>query len=411
VLGNARPNGFFPSFVAVDQDLIRLYEEALSAPNGTDSSVRSRLLAQLAVQLMLTPERDRRSELSREAIAIARQRGDAGALAQAINARILAIMGPHTLAERLTLAAELESLAENSGGLETCWCAASHRVRPSIESGDIAYAERMLARADDLASKLRQPFFGWWGAIARTMLSTLRGLPDAEQQALATLQMGTASGQPEAPFMFGALLAEIRLTQGRTGEFVEAMRGMVGANPHLPVLRSVLAYCYSEMDRLNEARAEFNAIGSAGFTLPVDWLWSIGATSLASVCAALHDQDAASLLYPRIQPFSDRVGVGGIYSHCQGSLGYPCGLLAACLEHWDDAERHFNQALEMNDRIGARPYQVRTRRAFAAMLIHRNARGDLDRAIELIDSAAIEAERLGMKREIMRLDLLHARAR
>ena len=47
----------------------------------------------------------------------------------------------------------------------------------------------------------------------------------------------------------------------------------------------------------------------------------------------------------------------------QGSYGQFCGMLAACLGCWDDAERHFTDALAMNERLGARPSIVRTRRA------------------------------------------------
>jgi tetratricopeptide (TPR) repeat protein len=242
------------------------------------------------------------------------------------------------------------------------------------------------------------------------MLSTLRGSPDAEQQALAAFEMGKRSGQPDAMFLLSAQLAEIRLTQGRTDEIVDAMRSMVESHPHLPVLRAVLSYFYSEADRRDEARAEFDVFGNIGFKLPLDWLWSIGVTSLASVCAALHDEGAAFLIYPQVLPFANRVGVGGIYSHCEGSMGYSCGLLAACLHRWDEAEQHFRHALAVNERIGARPYHVRTRRAFANMLLDRQATGDTARATELIVAAAAEAEKLGMGREKIRLDLLYGRA-
>ncbi len=60
----------------------------------------------------------------------------------------------------------------------------------------------------------------------------------------------------------------------------------------------------------------------------------------------------------------------------------------------------------MNERIGARSYLVRTRRAFAAMLIERNAAGDAARAAALIASALSDAGELGMQRELVRLERL-----
>jgi hypothetical protein len=84
-------------------------------------------------------------------------------------------------------------------------------------------------------------------------------------------------------------------------------------------------------------------------------------------------------------------------------------MLAACLGRWDDAERHFTDALEMNECFGARPSIVRTRRAWAAMLLDRNAPGDRERAAELIAAGRADAEQLGMARELVRFERLTGR--
>jgi hypothetical protein len=70
-------------------------------------------------------------------------------------------------------------------------------------------------------------------------------------------------------------------------------------------------------------------------------------------------------------------------------------MLAACLGRWDDAEGHFTDAREMNERFGARPSIVCTRRAWASTLLDRNAPGDRERASELIAASRGEAEALG----------------
>jgi hypothetical protein len=87
-------------------------------------------------------------------------------------------------------------------------------------------------------------------------------------------------------------------------------------------------------------------------------------------------------------------------------------MLAACLGRWDDAERHFTDALEMNERFGARPSIVRTRRAWAQMLLDRNdpsRPGDAARVRELIAAGRTEAEQLGMARELVRFERLTQR--
>jgi hypothetical protein len=94
-----------------------------------------------------------------------------------------------------------------------------------------------------------------------------------------------------------------------------------------------------------------------------------------------------------------------------GSLGYPTGVLAACMQRWDDAERHFEHAVAVNDRLGARPAAVRTRRAYAAMLLDRDAPGDRERAADLITAALAETEQLDMAAEVAKLQRLRERLR
>jgi hypothetical protein len=59
-----------------------------------------------------------------------------------------------------------------------------------------------------------------------------------------------------------------------------------------------------------------------------------------------------------------------------GFFAWSCGMLAAVLESWDEAERPFTAALAMNGHIGARPWIVHTRRSYAEMLVDRDAPGD-----------------------------------
>jgi hypothetical protein len=63
----------------------------------------------------------------------------------------------------------------------------------------------------------------------------------------------------------------------------------------------------------------------------------------------------------------------------------------------------------MNERLGARPSVVRTRRAWAAMLLDRAEPGDAARARDLIAAGRAEAETLGMARELVRFDRLTER--
>ena len=68
-------------------------------------------------------------------------------------------------------------------------------------------------------------------------------------------------------------------------------------------------------------------------------------------------------------------------------------MLAAVSGEWARAERHFADALAMHVAMGARPFVARTQLAWAEMEL---ARGDVERARELLADAIVTADALGM---------------
>jgi hypothetical protein len=158
-----------------------------------------------------------------------------------------------------------------------------------------------------------------------------------------------------------------------------------------------------------EARAAFAAMRARGLEVPLDWLWPGTMFCLANVCEYLQDTEAATVVYRQLLPVADQVGTVVILVQCYASFHLPAGNLASCLRRWEEAERHFESALATNERLEARPWVVRTRRGWAAMLLDRDAPGDRARAAELIAAGRAEAERLGMARELVRFDRLKSR--
>jgi hypothetical protein len=146
-----------------------------------------------------------------------------------------------------------------------------------------------------------------------------------------------------------------------------------------------------------------------GFDHPLNWSWISYMWTLSEAVCDLHDPPAATVLYERLRPIAGQVHVLAMMVGCSGSIALWCGMLAVCLGHRDDAERHFADALAMNERLGARPYAVRTQRAWAVMLLDRGAPGDAARAREPIAAGLAEGAALGMAREIVRFERLRER--
>jgi hypothetical protein len=74
----------------------------------------------------------------------------------------------------------------------------------------------------------------------------------------------------------------------------------------------------------------------------------------------------------------------------------PLGLLAEAMGRLDAAARHFEDALEMNTRIGGRPFLARTQYEYARMLLARGRAADRRRAAALLDESLACCRELGL---------------
>src|SRR5262249_14435044 len=108
-------SGIGVTVFAVEAAAVGLLEEALEAvgPDGP-SALRARILARLAVGGSYAPAPSRAEALSAAAARLARSSGAAAALADALNARHVALWTPAHLVERLAIADELIALARRS---------------------------------------------------------------------------------------------------------------------------------------------------------------------------------------------------------------------------------------------------------------------------------------------------------
>ena len=80
-----------------------------------------------------------------------------------------------------------------------------------------------------------------------------------------------------------------------------------------------------------------------------------------------------------------------------GAVARYLGILASTMSRWEDAARHFEDALEMNKRMGARPWLAHTQNDYARMLLARDRPGDRERAQELLEQALATYRELGME--------------
>jgi DNA-binding CsgD family transcriptional regulator len=189
----------------------------------------------------------------------------------------------------------------------------------------------------------------------------------------------------------------LRRLQGRMGGLEGYLKQGAERYSTLPSWRCSLAVLYSDMGRVAEARSEFERLAVDQFAvIPRDHLWLHCLTVLAEVCAVLGDDHRAATLYELLLPYADRCVVPGNIHFCAGSVAHYLGLLATVMSRWDDAEMHFDAALERHTHMGARPLLAHTHYARATMLLARRRRTDRRRARDLLEEARALYSDLGM---------------
>jgi tetratricopeptide (TPR) repeat protein len=146
------------------------------------------------------------------------------------------------------------------------------------------------------------------------------------------------------------------------------------------------------------ARAGFEQLAAGDFSaLRDDQLWLFGANSLAEVCALLKETERAAPLYERLLPYAARCVYTGVATAYHGTVARALGQLAGTLRRWPQAQGHFEAALRIDARMGARPWMARTQYDYARMRLARNGDGDQNAARALLQQAHDTAQALGMQ--------------
>jgi tetratricopeptide (TPR) repeat protein len=352
------------------------------------------VLARLADALLYDHDWKRTDELSAAAVETARATGDDVALMRALAARLLALMRPATLDERLRLADELTRLATTSGDPDRESEALGWQIAHALEQGDGPRVDAHVQRFAKIAETARQPHMLWGARLHAAMRALLVGpLDEAEQ--LAHDALAVAQGVvPLSAAMFAVQIMAVRREQGRLAEVEPGLRAFVQTFPAVRAWRATWAGLLLEIGAEREARAELERIAREDFLVDADdYEWPAAMTMLGEAYAYIGDRDRCAVLYERLLPYADRTVVAAIGAVCGGPIARHLGLMAQAIGDADAAARHFEHALAVRDRLGARTYAARTRLEFGRLLLQH---GQADAAAALLRRAVEEADALGM---------------
>jgi class 3 adenylate cyclase/tetratricopeptide (TPR) repeat protein len=384
--------------LSVPQSQIRLFEDTLAKIGPEDGSLRAAMLSALASMLPSVGANQRALEYGQQAAAMARRLGESQLLPMILNGICFALQSPQQASQRLTYAHEMLESAKQVKSLQLVAFALAWTANAALETGDVIALKRAIKEYMAVAEEMREPFLLCLLKGFHAGEASLEGrFADFERLALEGYAIGQTLEVENAAGILGTQMFTLRREQGRLGEVESLLRRFVSTSEGANAWRPGLAVIYAELGHLTEAAAEFEQIAQLDFAdIPRDAKWLASMTYLADVCVLLGDRSRALILYKMMLPYKGVNVLMGAASACYGAVSRYLGALAATIGNWHDAEQHFDDALTMNHRMGARPWLAHTQYQYARMLLSRDQPGDSEKAKALLRDALVTARELGM---------------
>jgi DNA-binding CsgD family transcriptional regulator/tetratricopeptide (TPR) repeat protein len=378
---------------------VRFLEGALPALGEEAHVLRAKVLGSLARALLFTGALEQAALYAQQAVEVARQAGDPGVLAFNLQVLLSFPWRPEETETRLTYAAEMLQLAQEANETELVYNAHAWHLLLLLELGDIQAVDAAIDALGQVADKMQMPLYLCVTTAYRAMRALLHGrFAEADRLAVLMFTLGQRVQGENLEGTFGLLMFALRREQGRLHEVEPVLRHFVQQQGVASAWRPGLALLYSELGRLQDARREFERLAQYDFTdIPRDGLWMACLTYLADVCTFLGDMARAAILYQLLPPYAGCTVVIGNATACYGAASRYLGMLGSTMERWEEAERHFQDGLAMNARMGTRPWLAHTQYQYARMLQARNQSGDREKAVSLLDEALTTAHELGMR--------------
>jgi DNA-binding CsgD family transcriptional regulator len=197
--------------------------------------------------------------------------------------------------------------------------------------------------------------------------------------------------------MFG-----VRRAQGRLAELAPALR-LLDADAREGSWRPGLVGVLAVLGMEDEARRELRRVLDDGLGVLRPSLWLASLVYLAEAGAILDDVPTADAVYPELVVHAGGNVMVGHLVACYGSADRYLGDAAAVMGEWELAEAHYESALALDLRLGARTWLAHTSFAFARMLLRRGRPQDGRRAGELLAGALALAESIGLPTLVARI--------
>jgi DNA-binding SARP family transcriptional activator len=357
------------AIVDLDDEAIARLEEALA--RSADAGLRSRLQARLAVELYYAADRTRSDTYSADAVTTARASGDASALASALSARHVALWRPDCLDGRLAVAGEMIAAARAAGDRHAELQGRNWRVADLFELGEMAAWREETAQHARLADELRLPVYQWYTPLWAATEAMLAGrYEEAERMSAEAREAGLRAGDRNADLLAALVHFSAELQREAFDEMDEMdlafVKDKIANSPAGIAYRGGYTWILAGVGEAEHARAELHATMELPHAFDANWLTL--QVELAEASVLLGDATFAGPLYERLAPYAGRPATAGRAACSYGAVDRSLGGLARLLGREDDAVRHLNDAIRLNDEFGAVVWRRRAERDLARIV-------------------------------------------
>jgi hypothetical protein len=309
---------------------------------------------------------EKSAALSEEAVRIARELGDRSLLLEALSSSFHSLSGPDRVAALLAVADEVLAL---DGPVVSWWSAEAFfaRFQALSQIGDMPGADRALAAFGECAHRLRMPEATWNRDRIRAQELLYSGDFALAEARFHDLFAQSQSFRTNGIFQYAAQMNA--LSWERDGK---ALAGAALANADvawkwaaaLPVYRAERILSLIDLGETTAARSEFDDVAKDDFrAVSRDLSYVYTLSRLAMGAAKLGQRQPAQVLYGLLRPYAKYNAING-FSISLGSASHFLGVLAAMLGDLAAAEKHFEDSVAMNLRIG---HPVHARSSEAAL--------------------------------------------
>ncbi|MBI2705715.1 MAG: AAA family ATPase [Actinobacteria bacterium] len=336
-----------------------------------------------------------------EVIAMARQVRDPAVPLEVFSNVHTALLGPDWSELRLELAEEMVRLAGDVNGgiyalMAYCWRAVDLFLVGSDQADGALADLRGPAEALQCLSVL------YVVRLVETMQLIMAGrVEEAEQAALAALELGQRAEDADALGYFGVQLLAIRWLQSRDAEMLTMLETIAGSENVIrgdQGFNAAVAAVAARAGQMDVARRYLARVleGPGVDGIPKFSTWLATLAAVVEAASALGDEGVSAATYDLLVPYGGLPVRPSLAVVCFGSTQHVLGQAARTAGRLDAAISHFEAAIDANVKLGNLPRAAMSRMELAAALGRRDGPGDRDQARTRRREAIAAAARLGL---------------